>query len=121
MTFKFKIWDNTKEQCWFKGFCLHSSGAYRDNTVEQDKDLVKNPYWKDLPDGFILLQWTGLYDINNKEIWEGDILEFFRKEQDGQKPIRKVVEWKKQGYLPQNMTDGGEIVGNIYENPELLK
>ena len=74
-------------------------------------------------------QFTGLYDKNGKEIYEGDIL-FIGN--DGDKNIYNEVSIKDGcfGYIGEwnhkimpfcyyNVTE--EIAGNIYDNPELIK
>ena len=76
-----------------------------------------------------LMQYTGLKDNNNKEIYEGDILS------DGniKKPHKVVFEngsfrAEFKGDFDEYFFDlidvvaqGCEIVGNIYENPELME
>ena len=73
----------------------------------------------------ILIEYAGLHDKNGKEIYEGDILKF----SDHFNPW--LIQWKITG---DNIHGGagfaaplyaelswGEVIGNIYENPELLE
>lgn len=84
-------------------------------------------------------QWTGLYDKNNKKMYEGDIVEcvswneFFS---DVMEPFRRrmYISFKNGGFkmiepMPRPMKDNvwdiiydGDIkvIGNIHDNPELL-
>ena len=76
-----------------------------------------------------LMQYTGLKDINWKEIYEGDIVKWFY---NYSVEINKAVVWFRIGrfeidsfrsipldeFLFCNETNL-EIIGNIYENPEL--
>jgi len=73
-----------------------------------------------------LMQFTGLLDKKGKEIYEGDIL------QNDWNHNKFVVEWGEGEYPYQSDADstankwnvkygGCEIIGNIYENPELIK
>ena len=74
---------------------------------------------------FELMQFTGLKDKNGKEIYEGDIVNHIYHHQ------KAVIEWINCG-LMMKYSDGLkdsmfaidmehiEIIGNIYENPELL-
>lgn len=85
-------------------------------------------------DAMLPLQYTGLKDKNGNEIYEGYLL----KKEDAEKP--RIVKWTDQNgayFVLSNsatekvdwddcLTDerintyGYEIIGNIYENPELL-
>lgn len=88
---------------------------------------------RETSDKVILMQSTGLKDKNGKEIFEGDIItNGFRKtivnygkqtieEEFG--AIREYVGFNLTlacGY-PEAVPINYEIIGNIYENPELLK
>ena len=73
------------------------------------------------------LQYTGFTDIKGKEIVEGHILhlEFEGLKMNGVVMIDEKMEWifyKDEGnYLGvHHNIDRVEVIGNIYENPELL-
>ena len=85
---------------------------------------------------FILMQSTGLKDKNGREIYEGNIIRFFDCDGDGY-TVPVVwdndyacfsVDWGSNtltsfDYLEEFYTDlkDIEVIGNKYENPELLK
>ncbi len=77
-----------------------------------------------LSDSAILLQYTGVEDSAEDEIYEGDIL------YDEDEDYKGVVEFKNGGFMTDARGFGFEylesdgcfkIIGNIYENRELLK
>ena len=76
----------------------------------------------------ILMQYTGLKDIEKKEVYEGDIVyETFMGEDD---VYKGEVVWFDSGWFIKTKEHGTlaltdcsesiEVIGNIYENPELI-
>ena len=81
----------------------------------------------------ILMQFTGLHDKNGKEIWEGDVVRWQwigRKKQKFGPPAEVKMATLYEGYDNKGRTgwiaadcfvdEKCEVLGNIYENPELL-
>lgn len=79
----------------------------------------------------ILMQYTRLKDKNGKEIYEGDIVSMFHDTQFSQVKwnseygcweIKVQLSIHNEGWdLLGNHLEQCEVIGNIYENPELLE
>ena len=83
--------------------------------------------WLEIPSRSILMQFTGLSDKNGKEIWEGDIItgligQSHQVSWDEDK-CAFVLRKPFDGCLPDKCSAAKfwEVIGNIYENPELLE
>lgn len=77
---------------------------------------------------YYLMQFTGLYDKNGKEIYEGDIVKktmkrgYMLDRKVGQiKYIHDCFQVRYKGGMTDIIPAWLEVIGNIYENPELLK
>ena len=86
-------------------------------------------------DEITLMQSTGLKDKNGQEIFEGDVVQFedCSEASDFLYINTGIIEWCQGGFhvtnrdsvLMEDLLDGDSldvtIIGNIYENPELLE
>lgn len=123
MTPKFRAWDKQRNEMNYKvmvGNCDTDDENWTCPTmwIEERQD------WLHFDDYDSIMQSTGLKDKNGKEIFEGDVvkchgllgtIESFKAMW-----ICSFVEYnnyQKVGFFAQEI----EVVGNIYENPELLE
>lgn len=88
--------------------------------------------WKIIDDNerFDLMQCTGLKDKNGRLIWEGDILKVFAENSDYSENLKVEFSLGQFGAVIREPMifsplfdlnlSGCEVIGNIYENGELL-
>ena len=124
-TIKFRMWDRVDK-------VMHDNP---DTTIKTDS--VNGQFSCDEDE--IWMQFTGLADKNGREIYEGEIIKEInpnlpshtrRKKRDNYIISFRNGCFTAQGYngdmpIEPNLDDilhrGLEVIGNIYENPELLK
>ena len=109
---KFRAYD-LKNKKWIESVIVHSNGQFSN----------KGGMWLNYRS--ILMQFTGFKDKNGKEIYEGDILCYNNAPSRYQSNILKEVKWRNNFTALNGWNfckgDNWEIIGNIYENPELIK
>ena len=120
---KFRAWHKKNKKMLF----VYSMGFTRTGGISDfNIDDGERFFVAENTDYFELMQYTGRKDKNEKEIYEGDIVMWI---DTYQKPHNHQVGWLERWAcwdfpIWASDTDRGlyemEIVGNIYENPELL-
>jgi hypothetical protein len=102
---KFRAWDTNLKRMW---------------TWEELKNLPMRDFErKDLS----WQQFTGRYDIKRNEIYEGDIVKEQNSELDPkpEETLKKIVADIPHIYFEGWVNVSGNVIGNIYENPTLIK
>lgn len=120
---KFRCWDTENKQM-LKVQELDFEDTFYGGRLSIRADMY-NDYF-DIED-MILMQYTGLKDKNGKEIYEGDIVKsyYYIPNEDGTEGERYVV--KLINYNETlckyniDMFENLEIIGNMWDNPELLE
>lgn len=133
MTPRYIAWIKTEKRMFFSDDILAidyeneeivTQQVYFENGLPDDRDIY---CYK--TDEIELMQTTGLKDKNGKEIFEGDIVKM-SKDVYSEPTYYEVVRHYGGAYRLESKQHGCElwlrhtnceVVGNIYENPELLE
>ena len=118
----FRVWDTNKKVLIHPPFSIFWNDA---PTVVVQLGRGDQPHFLVVGENCELSQSTGLKDKNGKEIWENDIV-------SGSWSGLEIVKFEGVGIHPfyESDSDGCphfcestecEVIGNVYENPELLK
>jgi len=117
---KFRAWDKDAEQ-----MLAVDAIALAENVFEWGAGITdQHNDFHSMAD-IELMQFTGFHDENGVEIYEGDIIDFDRREWGGDDNIHKVSwdaqegAWSWGGGSSSDM-EWRTVIGNVFENPELL-
>jgi uncharacterized phage protein (TIGR01671 family) len=138
---KFRAWDKENKIMYYEGNFAFEEKGFAGGWTGQPTE----PSWSyRKPEEIELMQFTGLHDKDGKEIYEGDIIEtwYFENNEDtlgscrdlNAKAVIKyytdrasfVAEPTNKAYsklcnFSEFSKDHLKVIGNIYENPELVK
>ncbi len=123
---KFRAWDTELKEM-LNDWDVRENGIWLSTINKLEETLADR-------NRFVLMQFTGLLDKNGKEIYERDIVEhygevFFVGFEQGAFVVKGVTirenpdgsEYKISDDLLMNQNTVLVVIGNVYENPELLK
>jgi len=124
---RFRVWDKLS-----KKFIDLGVGGLRGDYSFDDylDDTFNDPISK-----FVAQQYTGLKDQNGTDIFEGDIVTYGLPigHPDKRKEFKEEIKWENHGWVllgrvkdgtyanPMYSWPGMVVIGNIFENPELIK
>ena len=123
MNDKFRAWDKKRNE-WY-GESDPEVLTFYGFAIFGECTLLCTPRAEDLQH-LEITQYTGLKDKNGKEIYEGDVVALCGEVvapvtfEDG---AFQITATRQQGRSPfiQERAKRYEVIGNIYENPELLE
>lgn len=116
---KFRAWDKDSKIMFVD---IQDGIDFDDGSHYKFSDFLETEFrWS-------VAEFTGFFGQNGKEIYEGDILNFggynlvvvFQKGEFVGKFIEEIDEDNMPGYIIRHEAHQFEVVGNIFENPELV-
>ena len=118
---KFRIWDKVSKSYVNPNLFIFTN-KFQDSL---GLNHIFNPI--NCPE-YIIQEFTNLVDVNGKEIYEGDIcidnsgeiyhVEFFK---DVWGTAFRLNQFKKGWFFGGDVSKQIKVIGNMFENPELLK
>ena len=123
---KLRAWDEGK-------FIMHNNFQYIKSGEEGDDWIVftsdkqtlrdkphplENPYFQLQ---LKVMRCTDIKDANGKEIYEGDVIKGIGEYEGQSHVFYGYGVWQPFSYLGTNRGEEFEVIGNIYENPELVE
>jgi uncharacterized phage protein (TIGR01671 family) len=129
---KFRAWDNIKKE-WLMGYKqVGGFSIFGECMAFGEWQIILSQMvlgkFGESGEDLVVQQFTGLLDKNGKEIYEGDILKYDLGETKG---LINTVVWDHFSWRISEMDNSAcfpltsgldyEIIGNIFETPELLK
>ena len=130
---QFRIWDKNGKMFYYSGSVyLSADGLGLLFLCLDGNEYIDEPF---LSENYVVQQFTGLKDKNGKEIYEGDIFRWINaNDYKSEKQETGVVKYCGNAFnlfelgerynithYLTNASINGSIIGNIFENPELLK
>lgn len=125
MEYKFRVWDKDLNMMSYSNDDLLVMFLGNDICVAYD-----NPAGDGEVKNYELMQYVGIKDINGVEIYEGDILkcklyndryENYKVHWNEKEGMFEALNKFNTNFIDYTMWNEFEIVGNLYENPELME
>lgn len=129
---KFRAWDK-ENRCMvyqeeMNGYIENKQYWFRLNETEVKLNVFDEDYKAYVQTDADIMEYTGLKDINEAEIYEGDIVKISTVKVNEDDYVIGTVAYSEfegmyvtnKGYILGRVNHRAEVIGNKYENPNLL-